>query len=153
MKFIIDHTDFIGNSKRLTYDAEEFSFETEPSIQEINLDIVINRLNLSAVDDDNKIVQLWGFCGYKEWQKSNYEPPQYNTGILKVADNLEEGFSYRISKDDLPMFINVQSGWLCIGNPEKKGNAVEFINNCVVVIDDDKEFISLWLKPETLPNI
>lgn len=153
MKFIIDHTDFIGNSKRLTYDAEEFSFETEPSIQEINLDIVINRLNLSAVDDDNKIVQLWGFCGYKEWQKSNYEPPQYNTGILKVAGNLEEGFSYRVSKDDLPIFVNVQSGWLCIGNPEKKGNAVEFINNCVVVIDDDKEFISLWLKPETLPAI
>lgn len=153
MKFIIDHTDFIGSSKRLIYDAEEFSFETEPSIQEINFDIVINRLSLSAVDDDNKIVQLRGFCGYKEWQKSNYEPPKYKAGILKVAGHLEEGFSYSVSKDDLPMFINVQSGWLCIGNPEKKGNTVEFINNCVVVIDDDKEFISLWLKPETLSDI
>lgn len=153
MKFIIDYTDFIDNSKRLTYDAEEFSFETEPLTQEINFDIVINRLNLSAVDDDNKIVQLWGFCGYKEWRKSNYEPPQYKVGTLKVAGNLEEGFSYRVGKDDSPMFINVQNGWLCIGNPEKKGNAVEFLNNCVVVIDDDKEFISIWLKPETLPNI
>ena len=36
---------------------------------------------------------------------------------------------------------------------EKQGNAVEFINNCVAVIDDDKEFISLWLKPQSLPNL
>lgn len=147
MKFIIDYTDFIDHSKRLTYDTDEFSFDTEPSIQEINFDVVINKLSLSAVDGDNKIVQLRGFCGYKEWQRSNFEPPHYKTGTLKVAGNIEGGFSYRVGKDDLPMFINVQSGWLCIGSPRKNGNAVEFINNCVIVIDDDREFISLWLRP------
>ncbi|PRB06825.1 hypothetical protein CQ046_01650 [Chryseobacterium sp. MYb7] len=152
MKFIIDHKDFIEKSKRLNYDAEEFSFDTEPSIKEINFDIVINKLNLSTADD-NKIVQIWGFCGYKEWQKFNYEPPKYKTGTLKVEDKLKEGFSYRITPDNLPMFVNVQSGWLCIGNPEKKGNAVEFINNCVAIIDGNKEFVSLWLKPERLPKI
>jgi hypothetical protein len=154
MKFIIDYTKFIGNSKCLTYDLEEFSFDTEPSVQEINFDVVVNKLNLSTIDDDNKIVQLWGFCGYKEWKKSNYNVPQYyKAGILKVIDDLEEGFSYRVSGNDLPMFVNLQTGWVCIGNPEKKGNAVEFINNCVAVIDDDGEFVSLWLKPEKLPDI
>ncbi|MCC2597915.1 hypothetical protein [Sphingobacterium sp. FBM7-1] len=98
MKFIIDYTGFIDHSKRLTYDTDEFSFNTEPSIQEINFDVVINKLSLSAVDGDNKIVQLRGFCGYKEWQKSNFEPPHYKTGTLKVAGNIEGGFSYRVAK-------------------------------------------------------
>lgn len=54
-------------------------------------------------------------------------PPRYKSGTLKVVGNLEEDFSYRLSKDDLPMFINVQSDWLCIGNPEKKVNAKPFL--------------------------
>ena len=57
-----------------------------------------------------------------------------------------------INRDDLPMFINTESGWVCIGNPEAKGRAVEFINNCVAVINDNCEFVSLWLKPESLPK-
>lgn len=153
MKFIIDYADFIGESKRLTYNIEDFSFDTEPLDREVNFDIVINKLNLSAVDEDNKIVQLWGFCGYKEWKRSNYDPPQCKVGILKIIDELEEGFSYRVNKEDLPIFVNIQSGWVCIGNPEKKGNAVEFINNCIAIIDDYDEFVSLWLKPEKLPDI
>lgn len=152
MKFLIDYADLIG-TKYLTYDVEEYSFDTGLSVQEINFDVVVNKLNLSTVDDDNKIVQLWGFCGYKEWKKSNYNVPQHRAGILKVIDDLVEGLAYRVSEDDLPMYVNVRTGWVCIGDPEKKGNAVEFINNCVAVIDDDKEFVSLWLKPEGLPDI
>ena len=62
-------------------------------------------------------------------------------------------FAYGINEDDLPVYVNVHTGWVCIGNPEKKGNAVQFINNCVAVIDENKEFVSLWLKPQSLPNI
>ncbi len=152
MKFLIDYTTIL-KPKSLTYDVEDCSFDTEPSVQWINFDVVVNKLNLTVVDEDNKIVQIWGFCGYKEWIKSNYKEPQYKKGVLKIVDNLEGGLAYGISKDDLPMYVNVQSGWVCIGDPEKKGNAVEFITNCVAVIDDDKEFVSLWLKPETLPDI
>lgn len=153
MKFLIEYTDTV-EQKTLIYDIEEFSFDTEPTVQEINFDVVINKLNLTAVDDDNKIVQVWGFCGYNEWIKSSYEVPERKKGTLKVLDDLASGVgSFLINKENVPMYVNVQTGWVCIGNPEKKGNAVEFINNCVAVIDDDKEFVSLWLKPETLPDI
>jgi uncharacterized protein YbdZ (MbtH family) len=57
-----------------------------------------------------------------------------------------------MNNEDWLVHVNVKTGWVCIGNPEKKGNAVEFINNCVAVIDD-KEFVSLWLKPLKLPNL
>jgi hypothetical protein len=153
MKFLIEYTDTV-EQKTLIYDIEECSFDTEPTVQEINFDVVINKLNLTVIDDDNRIVQVWGFCGYNEWIKSSYEVPERKKGILKVLDDLTAGVgSFSINKEDVPMYVNVQSGWVCIGNPEKKGNAVEFINNCVAVIDDDKEFVSLWLKPETLPDI
>jgi len=152
MKFLIDYTASI-EPKILTYEVEDCSFDTNPSVQWINFDVVVNKLNLTAVDDDNKIVQLWGFCGLTATMKSNYEVPQHTTGILKVADNLEGGFAYGVSEEDLPVYVNIQSGWVCIGDPEKKGDAVEFITNCVAVIDEDKYLVSLWLKPQSLPSI
>jgi hypothetical protein len=153
MKFLVEYTDTI-EQKTLIYDIEECSFDTEPTVQEINFDVVLNKLNLTAIDDDNKIVQVWGFCGYNEWIKSSFNVPERKKGTLKVLGDLISGIgSYSINKEDLPIYVNIETGWVCIGNPEKKGNAVEFINNCVAVIDDSKEFVSLWLKPKSLPNI
>lgn len=69
MIFSIQYKNVI-DAKHLRYDIDECSFFTEPSIYGMNFDIVINKLNLSAIDTDNKIAQLWGFCGYKEWKKN-----------------------------------------------------------------------------------
>jgi hypothetical protein len=150
MKFLIKYTENTEH-RLLIYDIDEFTFDTEPSVKEINFDIVVNKINLTAIDD-NRIAQVWGFCGYKEWIKSNYNAPKSKKGILKVIDDLECGFSYSVNKEDLPIYVNNQTGWVCIGNPEKQGHAVEFISNCIAVIDDNKEFLSLWLKPQALPS-
>ncbi|MEH6305244.1 hypothetical protein RYH73_06295 [Olivibacter sp. CPCC 100613] len=153
MKFQIEYTG-TAEQKTLIYDIEECSFDTEPTVREIAFDVVLNKLNLTVIDDDNKIVQIWGFSGYNEWIKSNYEVPESKKGTLKVLGDLTSGIgSYLINKKDLPIYVNTQSGWVCVGDPEGKGNAVEFINNCVAVIDDDKEFVSLWLKPQSIPII
>lgn len=146
MKFLIEYADF-RESTRLLYNVEDFSFETQPSIHETNFDIVVNKINLS-VDNNNRIIQLWGFCGYNEWIKSEYIVPKYNKGIIKIGDELAAGFSYSLPEKDLKVFVNVETGWLCIGNPERFGKAVEFLNYCVMTIDDNNEFLALWLKPE-----
>jgi len=152
MEFSIDYTADV-QQKSLMYDVEECAFYTNPSVNEINFDIVLNKLNLTTVDDDNKIVQLWGFCGYKEWINAKYNVPKSRTGALKIIETLEGGLAYKISNEDFPVYVNKQSGWICIGNPEEKGNAVEFITGCVAVINDDKNFVSLWLKPQSLPDV
>ena len=85
--------------------------------------------------------------------KGKYHVPEYRKGTLRVEHNLEHGFAYGINDEDLPVCINAETGWVCIGDPEKRGNAVEFINNCVAVIGNNKEFVSLWLKPQSLPDI
>ncbi len=148
MKFVIEYGNPV-EERLLTYILKECSFDMEPIVSEIDFELILNKISLSVVD--NKIIQLWGFCGLDKSMKSNYQIPEYQKGALCVEHNLNFGFAYGINDDDLPVHVNVQTGWICIGNPEKKGNAVEFINNCVAVIDDDKEFISLWLKPQRSP--
>lgn len=151
MKFNIEYT---GNTeqRRLTYDTEECSFDTEPSIHETNFDIVVNKLNLTVIDD-NRVVQVWGLCGYNEWIKSNDLVPMSDKGILKIDDDLEDGLSHRVDEIDFQIFVNTQTGWVCIGDPKKSGKAVEFMNDCVAVINDEQRFVSLWLKPDTLPPL
>ncbi|MCH7410704.1 hypothetical protein MM239_14950 [Belliella sp. DSM 111904] len=153
MKFIIEYGHPV-EQRLLTYIQEEYSFDMEPFVKSCDFELILNKISLSVIDDT--IVQITGFCGLDKSMKSNYQVPEYKKGCLRVEHNLNYGFAYGVNDDDnyeYPVCINVQSGWVCIGNPEKKGNAVEFINNCVAVIDDDKEFVSLWLKPEKLPDI
>src|SRR6218665_2686783 len=84
MKFLIEYTD-TADQKILIYDIEYCSFDTEPTVREINFDVVINKLNLTAIDDDNKIVQVWGFCGYNEWIKSRYEAPERRIQVTNAT--------------------------------------------------------------------
>jgi hypothetical protein len=152
MKFSINYGDKKEN-RLLTYEVGECSFNIKPRASEaIVVDLALNALELN-VADNKKIIEVLGFLRGARIQ-SNYDVPKYKEGSLKVIDDLETGVgSYRVTKEDLPIYINTQTGWLCIGDPEQKGNAVEFINHCVAVIDNNKEFVSLWLKPQLLPEI
>lgn len=157
MKFIIGTYRDIWQyfwRQRLVYIPEEHSFYMDSAVNKIEIELIVNKISLAV--SDNIVVNVSGFCGLSKSMKSNYQVPEYKKGCLQVEHNLNNGFAYGVNDDDnyeYPVYINVQCGWVCIGNPEKKGNAVEFINNCVAVIDDDKEFVSLWLKPERLPDI
>jgi len=152
MEFLIDYTHF-SEQRILTYCEDEYSFDMDPWIYEIDFDFAINTLTLTVIDD--KVTQLSGFCGLNKKMKSNFIVPKSKKGLLKVlypekycnssgCDGTNDG--------DWPIYVNIQSGWICIGNPEKDSNAVEFINNCIAVIDDNNKFISLWLKPEKVPK-
>lgn len=72
--------------------------------------------------------------------------PRSRRGVLFVLGEFEGGYgSFRISRADFPVFSNEKSGWVCIGDPKAAANAVEFINNCIAVIDTQGEFKGLWL--------
>lgn len=153
MKFIIRFGNYI-QERVLIYLMKDCSFDMEPFVTKYDFELVLNKLTLSVVDD--AVVQITGFCGLNKSMISNCQVPEYKKGSLRVKHHLTYGFAYGINDDDgyeYPVSVNVQSGWICIGNPEKKGSAVEFISNCVAVIDDDKNFVSLWLKPKGLPDI
>ena len=149
MKFKIEsgHT---AEQRKLFYTPEEYSFGVEPTVLAIDFDIVVNYLILTAVE--GKIIEVSGFCPYGAWTKSSYTVSKYTKGILRVIDNLEPGFSYRLNDVDWPIYVNVQTGWVCVGNPTAPGEGVEFMDNCVAIIGNG-ELVALWLKPESLPEL
>src|SRR5687768_16726297 len=108
MEFLIEYTDII-EQKELLYDIEEWSFNTEPRVQEINFDISINKLNLTAINDDNRIVQVSGFCGLDKKMKSEFNVPYRQKGMLKILDDLPSGLgSYQVGEIDFPVFLNMK---------------------------------------------
>lgn len=149
MKFSVNYAGSM-EKRSLKYWANEYSFDTEPPVVEIVFDAVLNKLNLTVVEN-GRIVQVWGYCPYGAWQNTHYSPPSARQGELKVVDELEPGFSYRInseSESDWTEYYNRESGWICIGSPSISGHAVEFMSNCISVISDDGDMVSLWLRPE-----
>ena len=150
MKFTIENNNKIIQ-KQLVYLEEECSFYMNEITDKIDIEVVLNKISLFVVD--NKIIDISGFCGLNKSMISTCQVPEFKKGFLKIEHNLKYGFAYGINKEDFPVYVNPQTGWVCIGNPEKSGNAVEFIDNCVAVIDGDKGFVSLWLKPQSLPSV
>jgi len=58
MEFFIEYTG-IPEQRTLMYREDEFSFDMEPWVYEMDFDIAINTLTVV----DSKVVQLSGFCG------------------------------------------------------------------------------------------
>lgn len=98
---------------------------------------------------NNKVIQIWGFCGFATCMQSDFRVPQNRKGTLTVIGDFKSGVgSYRINAKDSPVYLNSRTGWVCVGNPQISGHAVEFINNCVAVINNIGDFVALWLKPQ-----
>ncbi|WP_299362479.1 hypothetical protein [Winogradskyella sp.] len=153
MKFKIDHNNRIED-RTLEYLPNECSFNMFPIVENIDFELILNKISLSV--RNNRIIQLWGFCGLGDRMISNYTTPKYEKGDLIIEETLENGFAYSINDNELPVFININTGWVCIGNPidnPEENTAVEFIKNCVAIINSKGKLISLWLKPERLPKM
>lgn len=147
---------FTGESEQrtLTYCENEYSFDMSPWKSNLDFDLSINQLCLTVVD--GKIIQLSGFCGLSKKMISDFLTPESKKGelrILNVNKYLSGVGSYGISDEEFPVYINIVTGWVCVGFPEKKGFAVEFIDNCIAVISDKQKLVSLWLKPLRLPSL
>lgn len=148
MRFIINH-DGKTEQRVLKYEIAELSFDTNPSVLEVDFTLVLNKLNLSVVG--KKVVQVWGYSPFQNWESTSYDVPEYRQGELRIEGDLESGFSYGISDDEWPVYVNERTGWISIGNLEESCDAVEFVRNCVAVIGENSELVSLWLKPHNLP--
>lgn len=154
MKFFIDEYRDVYKHfwcQNLTYIAEEHSFYMKSVVSKINIELVVNKISLHV--SDNIIVNINGFCGLNKSMQSNCQVPENKMGILKVEHKLKFGFAYSIftnNDDEFPLFFNVNNGWVCIGDQHKTGEAVEFLKNCVAVLDNGV-LNSLWLKPDKLP--
>jgi hypothetical protein len=135
----------------LFYLKDEYSFYSESQIKGIDCYLALNYLCLVVVR--GFVVEVSGFCPHKSWIRSNTCVPDFRAGKLSLLNAFDTGFSYGINDDeDWPIYINAQTGWLCVGDPIVSGIAVEFTKVCVAVIGDQQDFLALWLKPQNFPG-
>lgn len=150
MKFSIESVSSFAH-KILSYSAEDGAFNMEPVIQGVDYSIVVNHINMSVVD--GHVAQIWGYCPHQGWIKADYQTPKSQKGSLNVEADVEPGFSYGVgSEEDWPVHVNLKSGWVCLGDPEAQGTAVEFLDDCLAVVNDS-QLVSLWLRPRKLPSL
>lgn len=128
----------------LIYTYEEYSFYKSRVSNELNFTLYVNYIGL-MVGQKNYVESLDGFCPYGSWISINLVVPEYKKGLLKVEADVEPGFSYRINDFEWPAYMN-QEKWVCIGNPQATGETLEFLQDCVAVVNEGT-LKSLWLKP------
>lgn len=154
MKFFLEKSQKKKNSK-LVYRGEDNSFDTEPLEENGHTSIMINNLQLE-IDDEGRIIYVWGYCPLIHYIETEEFPYKYISKTLVSFLNkpITPGVSFRINeKEKWSIFINKKRGWICIGNPKTLGaKMVEFLPNCIAALVND-EIISIWLKPEKLPNL
>ena len=129
----------------IKYLSGEYSLDTYPLVEGSDFDLALNTLNLSVVDQC--VVQIWGYLGNVKTNPSKLGEPNFRAGKLKVLDEFEWGFSYRINSTTLPVHFDEYAGWICIGDQKPQQTGVEFIKNCVGFLDQDGSLSSLWIKP------
>ncbi|MCX6140453.1 MAG: hypothetical protein NTX15_06430 [Candidatus Kapabacteria bacterium] len=121
MKFVACYEE-PPQERLLKYVENEHSFNMEPFESHYDYELALNKICLSVANA--KIIQLSGFCGLSRSMNSDCKVPDSKYGSLRIKDDLKFGFAYGINETELPVFINLQTGWVCIGNPHAKGNAV-----------------------------
>ena len=96
------------------------------------------------------MIQLNGFCGLSKTIETPYDVPKAEKGLLKVLYPevyIAKAGSPKLNDKNWTVFINPKTRWICIGNPQCQEGAVEFIDNCIGVIDGNQELVALWLHP------
>lgn len=139
----------------LIYREAEFSFDSEPHDGSGFASIMINDLQLE-IDDKGCIIYVWGLCPLIKYEETSKVPRDYSSNsLVAVLDKPPiPGISYCLNeKNRWPLYINKGQGWVCIGDPNIQDKPmVEFVPHCIAVLDDE-EIVTLWLKPQTMPQL
>lgn len=136
----------------LVYYSDEFSLDTRGVNNCGYTSFLVNDIHLE-VNEFGIVCAVWGVCPEIKWKKTSISLPLYSPGSLIVHEKLCPGVSARVNNDELYWSVeyDVETGWLLLREKkiQKYVIAVEFLPNCIAALQD-KQLVSLWLKPEIL---
>ncbi len=147
MKFKTTAYDKSLDNIKILYDSKDFSFDMEPRFFYQDFVITINYLQL-GMNHNMIISNISGFCPYQAWKEIDIDVPNHEKASIRVEVDFDplSGGGYKIKDEDWPQYVNRTTGWYCVGDPKKKEKAIEFIKNCVAILEDD-QIVALWLYP------
>ena len=151
VRFAVDEK-VLGRTSRLVYRAQDYAFDTEPRPSNCPYAAGVNDVEL-MVDDESRVVYVTGYCPHLGWKPMTLRPPASSRGslFLNVEQELVPGQTVGVTARDSrwPVFVDPASGWVCLGAPEQRGHAVEFVTGCLAVLQDER-LVALWLHPAHL---
>lgn len=136
-------------SEEERYFISESYFDCNPSVN-VDINIAMAYLNLGVDSEDMCVKCFWGFSPRESWKKANLFVPTAVEGKLRLVEELEAGFTWRIDKNKMwKSYFDEKSGWYCIGNPRIEGedDAVKVLKNLIVVVDDANSLKAVWVQP------
>ena len=156
MKF---RSDFCASSvanRAVVYRREEFSLDTVPSSLSAFTSILIDDISLE-VDDQGKLVSIWGLCPHTRWKQIQLTPPTAREGELRALPSsaLTQGVAVRLTEvgKHLDILFDNNSGWLKISNLPGPVEAVRVLRNAIIQLNANAEISSLWIRPEPEVNL
>ena len=136
---------------RLVYRPGDRALDVEPHSDSGGASLLVNDAQIE-LDEDSHLLYVWGYCPHESWQASKLELPRSSPGRLSFSGApIVPGSSARLNHERWPILFDEAAGWLCIGSPGARGDAVEFSPGAIAVLDNG-ELQALWLHPELLPT-
>lgn len=166
----------------LKFDERGSSFYSKQCGKEDLISIGLETLMIGVSKNDYRLTDVSGFYNFPGPVKiMSLQVPEYKKGKViaevdkktkkrKKRGTLFVEFNGKLEKfknitiphyepeyykhgDAWPNYIDLESGWICIGDPiiKKQYESVMFATNSIVVLNN-KELIALWIKPKKLPK-
>jgi hypothetical protein len=111
---------------------------------------LLDDLNLE-VDNDGRIVSVWGMCPHTRWQSASLTVPEASFGEVFVVPDapLSRGVSVRVNREKyLPVQVDDASGWVRVGGQETPVTAVKLLPGVIFELTEQGQISALWLRPQ-----
>jgi hypothetical protein len=151
-RFAVDPSKQITGAD-LVYVPRDFAFNVVPLPGDASGTLLFGMLELHVNLTDYRVVYVWGYAPYLGWKLTSLNPPPSKRAALVVQDvRLEPGIARRLTApEEKQGHVDIKTGWVCLGDPNAQGEAVEFASGCIAIVKDE-QLLTLWLHPKELPK-
>jgi hypothetical protein len=136
----------------LVYVPKDLSFDVTPLPKGVEGILAFGTLQLQVDIANNRIIYVWGYAPYVSWKPAVLNPPlSKRATLVVVGTQLQPGVARELwAPGSKQGYVDVNTGWVCIGEPDTQGEAIEFALDCIAVLKGG-QLLTLWLHPKELP--
>lgn len=146
MKFIIDNL-YTKKDAVLKYIEKDYSFMTTTNDFGVYQEFLVNDLCVASCNDVDGFCNINGLAPKQSWIKSSLSIFPSKKLNLLTNDPLPEYGVSRINSSIWPFFFDETTGWVCCGNKDYAGYAIQFTEQAIAVLGNNNVLMSIWLHP------
>ena len=146
MKFIVSRF-YTPKNVVLEYllEGDACYFDTVGNSRFVDFEFLVDPLCFSSRDRREGVYSIDGLDHYRRWI-----PRALKTPSAEKRDLLIQGkWDYAIPciGENYPMYYDNKTNWICCGDPDQTGTAVQFTEQAIAVLKNPFELSAVWMKP------